>query len=68
MLNMESKFLLGPRRFFCNRRKKFLLWLSELFLDSEDRCNETKKRNWFLRRLGMKIGQGCIIDSNLIAD
>ncbi len=37
-------------------------------MDSEDRCRETKKRNWFLRRLGMEIGQGCIIDSNLIAD
>lgn len=45
-----------------------MLWLSELFLDSEDRLAETKKRNWFLRRLGMKIGAGCIIDSNLHAD
>lgn len=27
-----------------------------------------KKRNWFLRRLGMTIGTGCIIDSNLHAD
>lgn len=64
---MKSQFLIGPRRFFWNRRKKILLWLSELFLDSEDRCRETKKRNWFLRRLGMKIGKGCIIDSNLRA-
>ena len=65
---MKSNFLIGPRRFFWNRRRKFLLWLSELFLDSEDRLQETKKRNWFLRRLGMKIGTGCIIDSNLWAD
>ena len=65
---MKSNFLIGPRRFLWNRRKKFLLWLSEIALDSEDRLCETKRRNWFLRRLGMKIGIGCIIDSNLHAD
>lgn len=65
---MKSNFLIGPRRFFWNRRRKFILWLSELALDTEDRLKETKRRNWFLRRLGMKIGNGCIIDSNLSAD
>lgn len=65
---MKSKFLIGPRRFIWHRRKKFLLWMSELLLDSEDRLCETKKRNWFLRRLGLKIGKNCIIDSNLDAD
>ena len=65
---MKSDFFIGLRRLFWNRRRKFILWLSELMLDSEDRLQETKRRNWFLRRLGMKIGTGCIIDSNLWAD
>ena len=65
---MKSKFLLGPRRFFWNRKRKFILWLSELALDCEDRLQETKMRNWFLRRLGLRIGRGCIVDSNLHAD
>lgn len=60
--------MICPRRFFWNRKRKFILWLSELFLDSEDRLQETKKRNWFLRKLGMQIGKNCIIDSNLWAD
>ena len=42
---MKSKFLLGPRRFFWNRKRKFILWLSELALDCEDRLQETKMRN-----------------------
>ncbi len=62
---MKSNSFIGLRRFIWNRRKKFILWLSELALDCDDRMQETKMRNWFLRRLGMKIGKGCIVDSNL---
>ncbi len=65
---MKSRFLVGPRRFFWRRRRKLLLWLSELFLDSEDILEGTPKRNWFLRRLGMEIGENCKIDSGLWAD
>lgn len=65
---MKSNFLIGTRRFLWRRKRKFILWLSELMLDSEDVCVGTPKRNWFLRKLGMKIGNGCKIDSNLWAD
>ena len=65
---MKSNFLIGPRRFFWNRRKRFILWMSELFLDSEDVAIGTPKRNWFLKRLGMKIGENTRIDHNLQAD
>ena len=58
----------GYRRFFKNRKRKFLLWLSELFLDSEYILDGTPKRNWFWKRLGMEIGENCKIDSGLWAD
>ena len=45
-----------------------MLWMSELFLDSENILKGTPKRNWFLRRLGMEIGENCKIDSGLWAD
>ena len=65
--SMKSSLLIGVRRFFSKQRKKLLLLLSELCLDSEDILVGTPKRNWFLRRLGLKIGEGTKIDHNLVA-
>ena len=65
---MKSNFLIGLRRLLGRRRLNIIVWLSELALDMEDICIGTPKRNWFLRRLGMKIGEGCKIDRNLWAD
>lgn len=65
---MKSNFLIGPRRLFWNRKRKFFIWLSELALDYEGILQETKLRNKLLRKLGMKIGKGCVLGSGLDAD
>ena len=63
---MKNKFLKSLHRFEKNRKRKFLMWLSEILLDFEDRARETKMRNHILRKyFKVKIGSGTIIDSNL---
>ena len=64
---MKRGFMKGIKRFLGKQRQKWLIWLSELCLDSEDILVGTPKRNWFLRRLGLKIGEGTKIDHNLVA-
>lgn len=64
----ETKFMIGPRRFWWRRKKRVILWISELFLDSEDILEGTPKRNWFLRKLGLKIGENTRIDYGFQAD
>ena len=47
---MKNKFLKSLHRFEKNRKRKFLMWLSEILLDFEDRARETKMRNHILRK------------------
>ncbi len=65
---MENRFVKGMRQFIGKQRKKFLVWLSELCLDSEDILVGTPKRNWFLKRLGLEIGEGSRIDYGFSAN
>lgn len=64
---MKSKLLKVLHRFVKNKRRKFIMWLSESCLDFEDRWKETKARNYILRKYcGVKIGKNTIIDSNFV--
>jgi acetyltransferase-like isoleucine patch superfamily enzyme len=56
---------IGKRRLLLKIRTKFLLFISEFFLFFESENNETKIRNFFLRKIGFKIGKDVIIDKNI---
>ena len=46
-------------------KRKFLISLSEFSLFFEDEFKETKLRNFFLRKMGFKIGYNVIIDKRV---
>jgi acetyltransferase-like isoleucine patch superfamily enzyme len=56
--------LISRRQFYRKIKLKILLFISESFLLIENENKETKIRNFFLKKTGLKIGNEVIIDKN----
>lgn len=57
--------IIGKKELYLRIKTKFLLSISEGFLFFENKNKNTSLRNFFLRKIGFKIGNEVIIDKNI---
>lgn len=57
--------IISKKELFSRIERKVFLTISELFLFFENKNKNTCLRNFFLKRIGLKIGKEVIIDKNI---